>query len=42
MIDDTETPTYFTLQEVVQSTGLSEHTLPYYEQIGLLSKPIRS
>lgn len=29
---------YFTLQEVVNRTGLSEHTLRYYEQIGLLDK----
>jgi MerR family transcriptional regulator, aldehyde-responsive regulator len=37
MIKDTETtPTYFTLQEVVQRSGLSEHTLRYYERIGLL------
>jgi DNA-binding transcriptional MerR regulator len=28
----------FTLQEVVRRTGLSEHTLRYYEQIGLLDK----
>lgn len=28
----------FTLQEVVHRTGLSEHTLRYYEQIGLLDK----
>ncbi len=38
MIKDTETntSTYFTLQEVVQRSGLSEHTLRYYERIGLL------
>ena len=29
---------YFTLQEVVNRTGLSEHTLRYYEHIGLLDK----
>lgn len=28
--------TYFTLQEVVNRSGLSEHTLRYYERIGLL------
>ncbi len=33
---ETKTPTYFTLQEVVQRSGLSEHTLRYYERIGLL------
>jgi len=27
---------YFTLQEVVDRSGLSEHTLRYYERIGLL------
>jgi DNA-binding transcriptional MerR regulator len=27
---------YFTLQEVVEQSGLSEHTLRYYERIGLL------
>ena len=38
MISNTETKTspYFTLQEVVQRSGLSEHTLRYYERIGLL------
>ncbi len=38
MINNTETPTssYFTLQEVVRRSGLSEHTLRYYERIGLL------
>jgi DNA-binding transcriptional MerR regulator len=38
MIHDTETKTllHFTLQEVVQRSGLSEHTLRYYERIGLL------
>ncbi|MBZ0292382.1 MAG: MerR family transcriptional regulator [Anaerolineae bacterium] len=29
---------YFTLQEVVERSGLSEHTLRYYERIGLLNK----
>lgn len=29
---------YFTLQEVVNSSGLSEHTLRYYERIGLIEK----
>jgi DNA-binding transcriptional MerR regulator len=29
---------YFTLQEVVNRSGLSEHTLRYYEHIGLLDK----
>ncbi len=33
---EAKTPPYFTLQEVVQQTGLSEHTLRYYERIGLL------
>lgn len=39
-MSDTEmkTPTYFTLQEVVQRSGLSEHTLRYYERIGLLDR----
>lgn len=32
----TKTPLHFTLQEVVQRSGLSEHTLRYYERIGLL------
>src|SRR5437868_3471094 len=27
---------YYTLQEVVERSGLSEHTLRYYERIGLL------
>ena len=38
MMSNTETKTfpYFTLQEVVQRSGLSEHTLRYYERIGLL------
>jgi MerR family transcriptional regulator, aldehyde-responsive regulator len=38
MANDTETktPLHFTLQEVVQRSGLSEHTLRYYERIGLL------
>ena len=30
--------TYFTLQEVVNRSGLSEHTLRYYERIGLLDE----
>ena len=40
MLHDTETKTltYFTLQEVVQRSGLSEHTLRYYERIGLLDR----
>ena len=29
---------YFTLQEVVERSGLSEHTLRYYERIGLLDE----
>ena len=33
---NTNTPLHFTLQEVVQRSGLSEHTLRYYERIGLL------
>lgn len=33
---ETKTPIHFTLQEVVQRSGLSEHTLRYYEHIGLL------
>jgi MerR family transcriptional regulator, aldehyde-responsive regulator len=33
---NTKTPLHFTLQEVVQRSGLSEHTLRYYERIGLL------
>lgn len=38
MVTDIETkaPRQFTLQEVVQRSGLSEHTLRYYERIGLL------
>jgi DNA-binding transcriptional MerR regulator len=32
----TKTPLHFTLQEVVQRSGLSEYTLRYYERIGLL------
>lgn len=38
MVHETETTTltFFTLQEVVQRSGLSEHTLRYYERIGLL------
>ncbi len=35
---ETKTPPHFTLQEVVQSSGLSEHTLRYYERIGLLDR----
>ncbi|QBD76635.1 MerR family transcriptional regulator [Ktedonosporobacter rubrisoli] len=35
---NTQTPLYFTLQEVVERSGLSEHTLRYYERIGLLDK----
>ena len=40
MSSNTETKTlpYFTLQEVVQRSGLSEHTLRYYERIGLLDR----
>lgn len=40
MLRDTETntPLYFTLQEVVQRSGMSEHTLRYYERIGLLDQ----
>ena len=40
MLSDTETktPIHFTLQEVVQRSGLSEHTLRYYERIGLLDR----
>jgi Predicted transcriptional regulators len=40
MVSDTETkiPLHFTLQEVVQRSGLSEHTLRYYERIGLLDR----
>ncbi|WP_126557781.1 MerR family transcriptional regulator [Dictyobacter kobayashii] len=33
-----KTPLHFTLQEVVQRSGLSEHTLRYYERIGLLDR----
>ena len=29
---------YYTLQEVTDRTGLSEHTLRYYERIGLLDQ----
>ena len=32
-----KTSLHFTLQEVVQRSGLSEHTLRYYERIGLLN-----
>lgn len=35
---ETKTPLHFTLQEVVQRSGLSEHTLRYYERIGLLDR----
>lgn len=35
---DTQIPHHFTLQEVVQRSGLSEHTLRYYERIGLLDR----
>ena len=40
MLSDTKTktPSHFTLQEVVQRSGLSEHTLRYYERIGLLDR----
>jgi DNA-binding transcriptional MerR regulator len=40
MLSDTEmkTSSHFTLQEVVQRSGLSEHTLRYYERIGLLDR----
>jgi DNA-binding transcriptional MerR regulator len=40
MISDTQlkTPLHFTLQEVVERSGLSEHTLRYYERIGLLNR----
>ena len=31
-------PSHFILQEVVQRSGLSEHTLRYYERIGLLAR----
>ena len=42
MVNDTETktPAHFTLQEVVARSGLSEHTLRYYERIGLL-EPVK-
>lgn len=33
----TKTPLHFTLQEVVQRSGLSEHTLRYYEPIGWIN-----
>lgn len=32
---------YFTLQEVVNRSGLSEHTLRYYEHIGLIDRVSR-
>ncbi|GLV53358.1 hypothetical protein KDH_02130 [Dictyobacter sp. S3.2.2.5] len=35
---DTKTLPYFTLQEVVLRSGLSEDTLRYYERIGLLDR----
>jgi DNA-binding transcriptional MerR regulator len=35
---ETQTLTFFTLQEVVLRSGLSEHTLRYYERIGLLDR----
>ncbi len=35
---ETKTPPHFTLQEVVLKSGLSEHTLRYYERIGLLDR----
>lgn len=35
---ETKAPPHFTLQEVVKSSGLSEHTLRYYERIGLLDR----
>ncbi|WP_149404455.1 MerR family transcriptional regulator [Dictyobacter arantiisoli] len=35
---ETKTPPHFTLQEVVERSGLSEHTLRYYERIGLLAR----
>ncbi len=40
MANNTQTkpPVYFTIQEVTQKSGLSEHTLRYYERIGLLNK----
>jgi len=40
MVSNTETkiPLHFTLQEVVQRSGLNEHTLRYYERIGLLDR----
>ncbi|USL45313.1 MerR family transcriptional regulator [Priestia megaterium] len=31
----------FSIQEVARMTGLSAHTLRYYEKIGLLSSPLR-
>ena len=39
-MSDTQTKTspHFTLQEVVERSGLSEHTLRYYERIGLLDR----
>ncbi|HET8913933.1 MAG TPA: MerR family transcriptional regulator [Ktedonobacteraceae bacterium] len=35
---ETNTPPHFKLQEVVERSGLSEHTLRYYERIGLLNR----
>jgi DNA-binding transcriptional MerR regulator len=35
---ETKTPPHFTLYDVVQRSGLSEHTLRYYERIGLLDR----
>lgn len=35
---DAKKSAHFTLQEVVQRSGLSEHTLRYYEKIGLLNR----
>ena len=35
---ETKTPLHFTLQEVIERSGLSEHTLRYYERIGLLGR----
>lgn len=35
-----DTPECYTIQEAAEATGLSEHTLRYYERIGLIH-PIR-
>ena len=35
---ETKTAPHFKLQEVVERSGLSEHTLRYYERIGLLNR----